>query len=1042
MKLRHQGRLIASSACRLALAAAKGWYPSLAKLVSRTLALWRPGAPRPLKPIQNQPKFIRMSSARSLRRRIFLCLAALPCFAALLCPALLPAQEYRFEYLGANQGLTNLAVRNIYQDRQGYLWISTENGVFRYDGERFLSYEKNEGLPTSSGVAFGEAPDGTLLVGGNIGLFRLAGNRFEPIPLPGAKSVSWAGGIRSDSLGRTFIATNNGLMLLTAAAGQFSIRPIPTADGVSDPSTRGLWVESQTAWYGCGLQLCSFNDGHVTVFGTQSGLVSALWTVIGRDKSGALWVRGRAVGVVLLLPGASRFQLVEDSPLPRAGVTGIPAVDSDGDLLFPASNGLVVHNSSGWHTVGTAQGLHGTVYSVLQDREGSVWIGLAGRGLVRWAGYKLFESFTSQSGLSSDLVYQILPDEDGSVWVGTESGLSHGVLHKATYAWDQISAFANVPVHAIQRGHSGALWLGTETLGVAHFDPITHRVTWFGANRGIENNNVSSLMFDRAARLWIATESGLYILAPPYNRASAVTVLPRTQFWAIAESPSGEIWAGGAGGLFRLSKGSWRHFSTKDDLTHDEILALAASSAGDIWVGYRFGGEIDQVASSSSGLHVTHVLTQRDRATRLTYFLGFDQNARLWAGTEHGVDVFDGNYWAHIDSNDGLVWDDCDLNGFAAGPGRSIWIGTSGGLVRYKPPDKAAPVFPSSVVLTRILLGGRPIVASDRPAVPYRSNQLIVQFSDLTFTHGPNRAFRYRLTPLFDEWRSTDRRELEFPSLPPGSYRLEIQVRDRLGAWSSNEASFSFVVRPPWFQTWWFTSLLILALVAAFFTFQRIRTLVARAREHELTQIVAERTRALENANAELSRLSSIDWLTGIANRRTFDHVLTREFARLPRSDAFLSLLLIDVDHFKILNDTRGHLFGDDCLALIAGALRERARRGNDLVARYGGEEFAIVLPGLAPPEALEFAESVRLRIIDLKIPAAHSPTLPVLTVSIGVGTVTARDQLRLAEFLSSVDQALYAAKADGRNCVHTARSPFAHSSFNAPLALDPTRSN
>jgi ligand-binding sensor domain-containing protein len=597
-----------------------------------------------------------MSFARSLRRKALPSLAALSCFAALLCPPPLRAQEYRFEYLGANQGLTNLVVRNLYQDSKGYLWISTENGVFRYDGEHFLNFEKNEGLPTSSGVAFGETPDGSVLVGGNIGLFRLAGNRFEPIPLPNAKSVIWTGGIHSDSAGHTFIATNNGLMILTSIAGKYSIAPVPIPDGVSDHSTRGLWVEGQTAWYGCGTQLCRFKSGRVTVFGVQSGLGPVNWTVIGRDKSGALWVRGRTLGIAVLLPGAARFKLVKDSPLPQAGLTGIAAIDSDGDLIFPASNGLIIHNQSGWHSVGIAQGLHGTVYSVLQDREGTVWVGLAGRGLVRWAGYKHFEAFTSQSGLPSDLVYQVLPDKDGSVWAGTESGLSHGVPHNAAYTWTQIPAFAKVPVHAVQRDPSGALWIGTETLGLARLDPITHHVTWFSADRGLPNVDVSSVVVDRAARVWIATEAGLFVLAPPYYRAAPVSDLPHTQFFAIAESTSGEIWAGGIDGLYRLSQNSWRQFSTKDGLTHDGVLALAASANGDLWVGYRFGGEIDRIASSPAGIHVIPALTEHDSGSRLTYSLGFDRRGRLWAGTEHGLDVLSEKSWTHIDSNDGLIW--------------------------------------------------------------------------------------------------------------------------------------------------------------------------------------------------------------------------------------------------------------------------------------------------------------------------------------------------------------------------------------------------
>ena len=210
----------------------------------------------------------------------------------------------------------------------------------------------------------------------------------------------------------------------------------------------------------------------------------------------------------------------------RLGSTGILAVDSDGDLVFPASHGLIIHNSNGWHSVSMAQGLRGTVYSVLQDREGTLWIGLAGRGLVRWAGYKQFEAFTSQSGLSSDLVYQTLPEKDGSIWVGTESGLSHGVLHNATYAWTQIPAFAKIPIHTIQRDLSGDLWLGTETLGLARFDPITQHVTWFGADRGLDGINVSLIHIDRAARIWIASQAGLYLLAPPYDRAAAVYTHP------------------------------------------------------------------------------------------------------------------------------------------------------------------------------------------------------------------------------------------------------------------------------------------------------------------------------------------------------------------------------------------------------------------------------------------------------------------------------------------------------------------------------------
>ena len=179
-------------------------------------------------------------------------------FAALLCPALLPAQEYRFEYLGSNQGLTDLAVRNLYQDSKGFIWISTENGVFRYDGERFLSFDASEGLPTSSGVSFGEAPDGALLVGGVIGLFRLDGNRFEPTR---RKNCPTGLAASAQTPPATAIASDNGLMVLSMVAGKYSIVPIPTLKSSPDVPPAAYGSKVKPPRYGCGYQLCRFQNG-------------------------------------------------------------------------------------------------------------------------------------------------------------------------------------------------------------------------------------------------------------------------------------------------------------------------------------------------------------------------------------------------------------------------------------------------------------------------------------------------------------------------------------------------------------------------------------------------------------------------------------------------------------------------------------------------------------------------------------------------------------------------------------------------------------
>jgi len=112
------------------------------------------------------------------------------------------AQQYSFRVYGGDQGLTNLAVKSLYQDDEGFFWVSTEDAIYRYDGERFQLFGAKSGMPPSSGIAFGEAPDGSLLAGGQIGLFRKTGEQFTPISMPGAKSVSWFSGIQYDGKGQ------------------------------------------------------------------------------------------------------------------------------------------------------------------------------------------------------------------------------------------------------------------------------------------------------------------------------------------------------------------------------------------------------------------------------------------------------------------------------------------------------------------------------------------------------------------------------------------------------------------------------------------------------------------------------------------------------------------------------------------------------------------------------------------------------------------------------------------------------------------------
>jgi diguanylate cyclase (GGDEF)-like protein len=199
---------------------------------------------------------------------------------------------------------------------------------------------------------------------------------------------------------------------------------------------------------------------------------------------------------------------------------------------------------------------------------------------------------------------------------------------------------------------------------------------------------------------------------------------------------------------------------------------------------------------------------------------------------------------------------------------------------------------------------------------------------------------------------------------------------------------------------------------------------ISHARLYDnLEQRVAERTAELEKANRKLATLSATDGLTGLANRRHFDEMLSHEWARTMRTRQPLVIIMIDVDYFKKYNDCYGHQAGDECLKSIARVLQEGTRRVSDLAARYGGEEFTVVLPNTDASAALQLGETMRLSIEALAMTHELVPAGKV-TVSVGIAVALfsqgsgGGSDSGAAALLHAADEALYRAKRSGRNCV------------------------
>lgn len=200
----------------------------------------------------------------------------------------------------------------------------------------------------------------------------------------------------------------------------------------------------------------------------------------------------------------------------------------------------------------------------------------------------------------------------------------------------------------------------------------------------------------------------------------------------------------------------------------------------------------------------------------------------------------------------------------------------------------------------------------------------------------------------------------------------------------------------------------------------RIRSVLKLKNEMDKRKNIAQK---LEEANRKLKLLSSLDDLTGIANRRIFDEMLGKEWRRSLRDGKFLSLILLDIDYFKLYNDNYGHQAGDDCLKQVAKVLRDMVRRPGDLAARYGGEEFVIILSDTDSENAVKYADKIRAAVESLTLSHEYSNVSNYVTCSIGVATMIPGSNLLDKDLIEAADKALYQAKHEGRNRIKVSQN-------------------
>jgi diguanylate cyclase (GGDEF)-like protein len=956
--------------------------------------------------------------------------------------------RFAVQRLADEFGLSAVTVTAVGQDAQGFLWICTQTGLYRYDGANAKKMTEVEGIVGHYIVDMLIAPDGTPWFAGNHGLAHYRNGQFEPLAIPKAALPLAAGNqiFAVDGKGAVYVLLfNRGVLRVDPEHGNSS-KIFAEAEGITGSAAGLVRGADDAIWFTFGTHLARMAPDSLEIE-VDRGIRVPKERIVALVFDGAqnLWLR---TGAHLLRLDPDLHTSVDETNRigPANEEEGKPTLDQNGRLLVPSATGLHWQQQNGtWRLITDKQGISSNdIQSAIEDREGTLWVAGSGTGLDRVPGVHEWSAWTTGEGLPDNSTWATVRDHSGRLWVSTVKGI--GVWDGNARRWERIAEEEGKRgIRQMQLAGDGSVWALTPTGALMRIDSNNFSTTSYGIYHG---QAYQTILAAPDGKIWGTTYSHIVYFDPKKPGAKPTDVrLPEGQTGDIrylSFAPNGVLWAAGPGTLHRYDGKVWKTFTSDDGLQGQTITTLVALNENDVWIAYN------------DVVKVTHVRAGENSIARMEHYdwdwiiLGCDSAKRVWFNGTDGIAIrYPDGHIQRLSHADGLIWDDISpWTGVREESDGSFIIATSRGLARYRPEQPEKTEFMPRAVLTTITLGGIARRAADKPEVASADGTLAVEFTPLVLGNAGNISCWYQLNGLEKQATETKLREVRYGGLPAGNYDFQVQCQRADRQKISPAANFHFRVLPTFWQTPWARIPGGILLLGCFWGFVWLRTSTLSRRRQELEQAVAQRSAELLQKNKELEEISLTDPLTGTRNRRYFYETISTDIAQALRSHLKtaepggiagtrqeLIFVLVDIDRFKRVNDELGHAAGDHLLQEVAKRIAGVMRRSDDLV-RWGGEEFLLVCRTTDRENASLLCARVLEAVRELPFDVGNGVEVHK-TCSIGwapfpwlqddVGRLSIDNVIELA------DQALYLAKREGRNrSFGMLPSPEAHKSKRA----------
>ena len=782
------------------------------------------------------------------------CLALLSSAHA-LCAAVDAPRGYLLRNWTTADGLPDNTVRAIVETRDGYLWMGTANGLVRFDGIRFTTFDpaNTPGLPTADVYGLTRDLQDGLWLTTRRGVLRYHDGKFTPMPRPQDGLQGGVFNIVADARGNVWMRSHTNLVRWTGERLEIA-QPWPggpeSVHRITSASDGGLWFAAR--------------NGLWRVRDTKAELIApgSAPELLAQGRDGRLWaIRGEAQLGLLEKEG---WKAVAELPVRCRTLW----VSSNNDVWLGADS---AGRAFRWRQgelleIGPAQGLQGNrAIDFAEDREGNIWLGMNGAGLYRLREKRL-GVFDQQYGFGNTAMASVVEDAHGGIFA---SCMGHGAYRMGGERFEPllpgIGNTSNRLTTALAPAASGGTWVGM------FYDELPRIVDGRVVERIGSGSGTRSLLVDRTGDLWRGTRSAgvEHFSGSNVTRYAVSNGLSFNNVYSLAEDREGAIWAGTEEGLNRIHKGRITQFGRTDGLGHHFITTLCVDSRGTLWAGTLGGG----LSGRTGGRFVT-ITVNDGLADDAVQQLIEDDLGNIWVGTRAGLmrvpvtmlhDFLNGRtraiYGALVGRSEGLVrpscWTEYQPAGIKARDGR-LWICTGSGLVLIDPRRFDAPVPPPVVHIEEVKLDADPPMevhgGIDSLEMPARAERLQVRYTGISPSDPELVRFRYRLVGYDRDWIEAGRvRFAHYAHVTPGGYQFEVQALNNHGVWSK-PAVLGLQVRPAYWQTAWFRGAVVLGTIGVLFAGYRGR--VARLERRRADQEAFAR-RLIDSQEQDRRRIAS-----------------------------------------------------------------------------------------------------------------------------------------------------------------------------------------